>query len=195
MQDIHDIRPPVQVGMDPALLKAALIVLALVVLAVVIFFALRYFRCKRSTLKSNFPMLPPPLPPLEAALNELNLLDDLMAAEPRLFYFRLTEIIKRFLGKTFNFKAPEMNTQELIPALKVLIELDRELFADMRGFLLFSDRIKYAGEAPSSSVMEVHLSFARSFVTLVDQNLSGENGEEQNREKGNHNKMKGEDHV
>lgn len=194
MQDIHDIRPPVQVGMDPALLKAALIVLALVVLAAVIFFALRYFRCKRSTLKSNFPMLPPPLPPLEAALNELNLLDDLMAAEPRLFYFRLTEIIKRFLGKTFNFKAPEMNTQELIPVLKGLVGLDRELFTDMREFLLFSDRIKYAGEAPPSSVMKVHLTFARKFVTLVDQKEE-EKGDGKDVEKESQKKKEGGNHV
>lgn len=170
MQDIHDIRPPVQVGMDPALLKVALLVLALVLLAAVAFFALRYFWRKRATLKSNLPMLPPP-PPLEVALDGLNRLDDLMAADPRLFYFRLTEIIKRFLGRTFDFKAPEMNTQELIPVLKGLVGFDRELFADMREFMIFSDRIKYAGEAPSGSVMKLHLTFARTFVSLVDQKL------------------------
>jgi hypothetical protein len=194
MQDIHDIRPPVQVGMDPALLKAALIVLALVLLAVGAFFALGYFRRKRSTLKSNLPMLPPPPPPLEAALDGLNRLDDPMVADPRLFYFRLTEIIKRFLGKKFIIKAPEMNTQELIPALKGL-GLDRELFSDIREFLLFSDRIKYAGEAPPSSAMEVHLTFARTFVTLVDQKLAGQKEEEKDGERESQKKKQGGTHV
>ena len=173
MQDIHDIRPPVQVGMDPAFLKAALIAIVLVLLAVAAIFALRYFRRKSSAIKLNLPMLPPPPPPLEAALNELNRLDYLMIENPRLFYFRLTEIIKRFLGKMFVIKALEMNTQELIPALKGFVEVDREMFADMREFLLFSDRIKYAGEiqVPPSSVMNVHLSFVRTFVTLINERL------------------------
>jgi hypothetical protein len=169
VQDIHDIRPPVQVGMDPALIKIALLVLLFVLLAVVAIFTLRYFRRKRSDLKLNLLMLPPPPPPLEAALNELNRLDAIMIADPRLFYFRLTEIIKRFLGKIFVIKAPEMNTQELIPVLKDHVGFDRELFADMRELLLFSDEIKYAGEDPPFSSMKHHLSFVKTFVTLVDQ--------------------------
>lgn len=191
MQDIHDIRPPVQVGMDPESLKVALITLILVLIAFAAIFTLRYFRRRRSGGKLNLLMLPPPPPPIEAALNELNRLDDLMVADPRLFYFRLTEIIKRFLGKVFIFKAPEMNTQELVPALKDLVGLDRELFSDMREFLIFSDAIKYAGEDPPFSAMKVHLVFARDFVTLVDQKMAQkleDQKEEENRaEKGGKN--------
>ena len=111
-------------------------------------------------------MLPMPLPCLEAALNQLSRLDESMGTDPRYYYFRLTEIIKRFMGKQFNIKAPEMNTQELISALRE-VGLERGLFSETREFLLCSDMIKYAGQAPSSPMMKEHLAFVRTFVTRV----------------------------
>jgi hypothetical protein len=174
MQDIHDIRPPVLVGMDPLFLRVALIALALLLLGGAAFLVYRYLRRKKSGANSNLLMLPMPLAPLEAALNELGRLDDSMGTHPRQYYFRLTEIIKRFVGRQFNIKAPEMTTQELVPVLRDL-GIDRELFADTRDFLLFSDMIKYAGQAPSLSIMNEHLALVRTFVTRV-----GTNDEEKN---------------
>ncbi|ACN16038.1 hypothetical protein HRM2_29510 [Desulforapulum autotrophicum HRM2] len=172
MQDIHDIRPPVQVGMDPFFLKVALIALALMLLVCVALLVYRYLRRKKSGPGTNLLMLPMPLPPLETALSELGCLDDLMVTHPRYYYFRLTEIIKRFIGKAFKIKALEMNTQELTSALRE-VGLDRGLFADTREFLLCADMIKYAGQVPSSPMMKGHLAFVRTFVTRV-----GEKNEE-----------------
>ena len=47
MQDIHDIRPPVQVGMDPIFLKAVLIALALMLLVGAVLLVYRYLRQKK----------------------------------------------------------------------------------------------------------------------------------------------------
>lgn len=179
MQDIHDIRPPVQVGMDPFFLKAVLIALALMLLVCVALLVYRYLKRKKSKPGTNLLMLPMPLPCLEAALTELSRLDDLMGTHPRHYYFRLTEIIKRFIGKQFNIKALEMNTQELISALRA-VGLDRGLFADTREFLLFSDMIKYAGQAPSSPMMKAHLAFVKTFVTRVGEKDEETTVEEKN---------------
>ena len=164
MQDIHDIRPPVMVGMDPFFLRAVLMVLALVLLGGVAFLVYRYLRQRQQGADSNLLMLPMPLAPRAAAMNALSRLEDSMESNPRDYYFRLTEIIKRFMGRHFNIKAPEMTTQELIAVLRDL-KLDRELFSEIRDFMLFSDMIKYAGQAPSFSMMNKHLALARTFVT------------------------------
>jgi len=164
MDDIHDIRPPVQVGMDPFLIRVALIVFAAVVLLLVLFLVYGYLKRRKVRKSANLPLLPLPLPPGEAALKALDTIIDLMTSNPRLFYFRLTEILKRFIGKQFEFGAPEMTTQELVASIRSL-GFDRQDLADIRDFLLFSDTIKYAGKAPLSEIMQGHGVFVRQFIT------------------------------
>lgn len=167
MEDIHDIRPPVQVGMDPFFIRVALIVLAAVALAAVAFLIYGYLKRRKARKSANLLLLPLPLPPGEAALKALDTIIDLMASNPRLFYFRLTEILKRFIGKKFEFGAPEMTTQELVASIRT-IGFEREDLADIREFLFFSDTIKYAGEAPLFSIMQGHGEFVRKFIISAD---------------------------
>ncbi len=166
MQDIHDIRPPVQVGMDPLLLRIALILLILFVLGCVGFLLYRYLKRRKAGNTADVLLLPLPLPPDEAALKALEALGDLMARAPRLYYFRLTGIVKRFIGKQFHLGAPEMTTQEFVLSIRSL-GIDKGLLADAREFLLFSDTIKYAGEDPSPSMMQGHEAFVRKFIVTV----------------------------
>ena len=166
LNDIHDIRPPVQVGMDPLLMRVALILLILLVLACAGFFLYRYVKRRRALKTADLLLLPLPLPPDEAAIKALDSLGDLMGRAPRLYYFRLTEIVKRFIGKQFHLGTPEMTTQELVFSIKA-IGIDRGLLADTREFLLFSDPIKYAGEDPSPSMMQGHEAFVRKFIVTV----------------------------
>lgn len=178
MQDIHDIRPPVQVGMDPLFLRIALVLLILFVLGCVGFFVYRYLKRRKAGKTADVPLLPLPLPPDEAALKALESLGDLMAGAPRLYYFRLTEIVKRFIGKQFHLGAPEMTTQEFVLSIRAL-GIDKGLLADAREFLLFSDTIKYAGEDPSPSMMQGHGAFVRKFIVAVA-STNRENKQEEN---------------
>ncbi len=173
LRDIHDIRPPVQVGMDPLLIRIALILLILFVLGCAGFFLYRYLKRRKAGKTADVPLLPLPLPPDEAALKALESLSDLMARAPRLYYFRLTEIVKRFIGKQFNLGAPGMTTQEFVLSIRSL-GIDKGLLADAREFLLFSDTIKYAGEDPPSSMMQGHEAFVRKFIVTVA-STNGEN--------------------
>ncbi|MBI9090029.1 MAG: hypothetical protein JEZ12_12505 [Desulfobacterium sp.] len=166
IRDIHDIRPPVQVGMDPLFMRIALILLVLFVLGCVGFFLYRYLKRRRIGRTAEVPLLPLPLPPDQAALKALESLGDLMARAPRLYYFRLTEIVKRFIGKQFHLGAPEMTTQEFVLSIRSL-GIDKGLLADAREFLLFSDTIKYAGEDPSPLMMQGHEAFVRKFIVTV----------------------------
>ncbi|MCP4113920.1 MAG: hypothetical protein GY737_00680 [Desulfobacteraceae bacterium] len=164
--DIHDIRPPVPVGMDPLVMRVALILLILLLLACAGFFLYRCLKRRKAGNSADLPLLPLPLPPNEAALKALDSLGDLMLGAPRLYYFRLTEIVKRFIGRQFDLGAPEMTTQELVFSIRDL-GIDKGLLADTREFLLFSDTIKYAGEDPSPSMMQGHGAFVRKFIVAV----------------------------
>ena len=97
MQDIHDIHPPVEVGMDPFILQAALAVLAIVLLSMLIFFLVRRYLKNRKVKGIDQNLLPEPLPPLEQAMEAIKLLKVRQYHDLRQFYFDLTAILKRYI--------------------------------------------------------------------------------------------------
>ncbi len=176
MQDIHDITPPVQVGIDPAVIKYAIIGFGLILLFAVILFAVRYFIKKRKQENRNILFLPPPLPPDAAALKELGSLWDLMEKYPRLFCFKISGVFKTFIGKQFKINAPEMTTEELVAHLRNL-DLEKETAAGAREFLLSLDHIKYAGAIPPKEKMERDHNFVKDFILSVCRENSENNRE------------------
>ncbi len=174
MKDIHDIAFPVQVGIDPAIIKYLLSGVCLMLLLAVIFFVIRYFIKKKSQDAKNVLLLPSPLPPDVAALKELDLLRDLMGQYPRLFCFRISGVFKTFIGKQFKINAPEMTTEELVAHLKNF-DLDMENAAGAREFLLSLDHIKYAGAVPTMEKMEHDSNFVKNFIQSVCRKNLGEN--------------------
>ncbi len=171
MRDIHDIAPPVQVGIDPAMIKYALLGIGLIFILAIIVFVIRYFLKKKNRGKNNILLLPPPLPPDVAAFKELDLLRDFMERYPRLFCFRISGLLKTYLGKRFKINAPEMTTQELIMNLRNL-DIDKKAAADARDFFLSLDDIKYAGATPSMDKMEHDHKFVRNLIESVSQDDS-----------------------
>ncbi|MBF0228139.1 MAG: hypothetical protein HQK63_00870 [Desulfamplus sp.] len=193
MQDIHDIKPPVQVGIDPLILNIIIALIAVLLCLTAGYFLFRYIRKRLSQKKNSAVMLlPPPLPADQAALKELELIADLMMTEPRLYYFRLTALVKIFIGKVFNINAPEMTTQEIIAALnnlsieKVIKDndfnsvtaknrtdntqqfgIERAMIAQAKEFFISSSMVKYAGIMPQIDQMKSDENFVRTFIDSV----------------------------
>ena len=148
MQDIHDIEPPLPIGMDPfffQLLMGLAAVLLLVALGLVLFRYLK--RRKQKKMSAKIPLLPPPLSPDKTALKALDALAHIQEKDPRHYYFEISAILKIFMGKVFNMGAPEMTTQEVVASLSSL-DLDRKLTARTRDFFHFAAMVKYAGITP-----------------------------------------------
>lgn len=180
MQDIHDIASPVQVGIDPAVIKYALLGFCLILLLIITGLVFRYFIKKRKREKSDLLLLPPPLPPDEAAFKALDLLIDFMEKSPRLFCFKLSGVFKTYLGKKFKINAPEMTTQELVLNLRDL-DIEKKAAADARSFLLSLDEIKYAGTVPSMDKMKYDHGFVVNFIKSVSkENKEGKDNKEHN---------------
>ncbi len=176
MQDIHDITPPIQVGIDPAIIKYILAGIAVIIILAAIYFAIRYILKKKKHSKSDTLLLPPPLPPDEAAIKELNLLENLMGKNPRLFCFRLSSVFRTYLGKQFKINAPEMTTEELVMHLKHL-DIDKNIRSKAKEFLLSLDDIKYAGITPPAEKMKHDYNFVKNFVKSISQKNSENNNE------------------
>lgn len=145
MQDIRDIKPLQQARRDmrPWFAGAAIGIGVLALAAAV----LLYVRARRRRQSA------PPVPAHEQALAELDRL-----AQERLFetggfqehYFRLSEILRRYLENRFHVPAVEQTTQELLPALAAVPALARRDLERCRTFLERADLIKFARSTPSA---------------------------------------------
>ncbi|MBF0412748.1 MAG: hypothetical protein HQK70_08555 [Desulfamplus sp.] len=191
MQDIHDIKPPVEVGIDPAVVKFIIAVVAVLLCLIAGYFLFGYIKKRLSKKRNNNIMLLPPPPPAdEAALKELANIADLMMTEPRLYYFRLTALVKTFIGKMFDINAPEMTTQEIITAINTLTidrttakerttkesniaiplakcGIERCMIAPIREFFLSSSMVKYAAMIPQIEQMKSDEQFIKQFINSV----------------------------
>lgn len=162
MNDIHDIKPPVFTGLNPGIIDILLIIAGIIIVIAVIWFLFRLYK-KQAFFKKNknILLLPPPLPAEEIAAKELSMILDLKKKDKRLFYFKLTAILKKYISKRFSLNALEMTSQELIKSMNRL-NIDSDFLLKTSKFLRFSDSIKYA--AMPASIQEVEKDF-----TLIEE--------------------------
>lgn len=170
MQDIHDIRPPVQVGFDPMLLNIILMVTAGIILLALIFFLVRRYLKKRKH-PQNILLLPAPLPPYEAAIKALEQLLQREKGDKRLFYFDLTAVLRHYIGRSFQINAIEMTSQEFIKGLN-LLDIDKEMKGGMVRFLKQCDPIKYAGIVPDKDMVKEDFLFVKESIQKIETDLT-----------------------
>ncbi len=158
LTDIHDIKPALAPGLDLRWLYWALAIAAVLGLLA---FAWRMWR-KRNK-KAVTEMAPPPIPEETQALEML----DALAAEgnlnPKQFYFRLSAILRRYIGRRYEIPAAEMTTEELLPKVDQL-PLSLELAQPLRAFCRTADPIKFAGAGADPNRMAHDMAFVREFV-------------------------------
>lgn len=166
MQDIHDIRPPVQVGFDPMLLKIMLMVVGGILILTLLFFLIRKYLKKRQHPK-GLKYLPAPLAPYDAALKELDLLFQRQILDPRVFYFNLTAVLKKYVGCSFNMNALEMTSQEFIRSIN-RSDIDKEVKKEIARFFKVSDAFKYAGIIPEKNRAKEDLLFIKEIIQQIE---------------------------
>ncbi len=166
MQDIHGIRPPVQVGFDPMLFKIILMGLGAILVLTLLFFLIKKWLKNRKQPR-NLKCLPEPMPPYKTALKELELLSQREMVHPRLFYFDLTTIFRHYIGRSFNINAIEMTSQEFIKGIN-LLNMDKTIKKDITRFIKLSDPIKYAGIAPQKDRVKEDLIFIKEKIHQIE---------------------------
>ncbi|MBU1342981.1 MAG: hypothetical protein KKE44_25035 [Proteobacteria bacterium] len=177
MQDIHDIRPPVPVGFDPMILKIIFMVLGGILVLVLLFFLVKKWLKKRKQ-PQDLKHLPQPLAPYAAALKELDLLSQRELLVPRLFYFDLTAVLRKYIGRSFGINAIEMTSQEFIKHMNRL-DLVKTVKTDISLFLNRSDPFKYAGTSPEKDGVKADLLFIRELIHQIEKNQTSKKNEEE----------------
>jgi hypothetical protein len=108
--------------------------------------------------------VPPPLPAWEEALGALDRLpwrDWLADGQYKRFYYALSEILKRYMERRFEFDAVEQTTTELLASMRAHKLPMRD---EITRFFARCDLIKYAKTVPSSEEAERALEQLRDFV-------------------------------
>ena len=176
MQDIHDIEAPIQVGIDPFIIQMIIGGSLVVILILMGYILFRYYQKKRRARDlDNMLQLPPPLPPDEAARKALAVAAPLKSTDPRRYYFRLTALLKTFMGKMFGINAPEMTTHELLVAMNPLlpkVPIHRELMISMKALFEAAAMIKYAAMMPSEDQMARHEALAGEFIEKIYEEMT-----------------------
>lgn len=106
---------------------------------------------------------PPRLPPDEEALRALDRLDALMDGPAKPYYSRLTDTIKLYIERRFDFPALDRTTTELIPLLKGL-PVDAGLRSALRELLETADLAKFARFESPAEERARHRARARELV-------------------------------
>jgi hypothetical protein len=158
MTDIHDILPPVSVGIAAPWLVSALLALA----ATAILVAGWWFWKKRNKHQA-IETIVPELPPEMTAMQALDSISDVRRLDGKTFYFRLSAILRQYVFGRFAVGAPEMTTEEFMPCIDRM-NIERNLAQGLRGLCRAMDPVKFGGDTVAEKQMETDLFFAREFV-------------------------------
>lgn len=171
MQDIHDIRPPVMVGLDPALLKLALIIGAGILVLLVLLFIARLYWKKKSPAQdlSNSALIPP----YDEALKALSRLSLMPIHDGRAFYFDLGGLLKRYIGRSHGCSASEMTTPELIRGLRST-SMDDALVRRVSHFFTSSDPFRYSPLMPGPDLVKKDLEGVKKLINDMEASIKAE---------------------
>ena len=83
--------------------------------------------------------------------------------EPRVFYYRVSEILRIYISKKYNFNAMEMTSSELLKKLETVVPVSITK-KDLKEYLKIFDLARYAGFKPSQNDMLESLEKTKEFI-------------------------------
>ncbi|MGI5865401.1 MAG: hypothetical protein ACOX6T_25555 [Myxococcales bacterium] len=173
--EMLDILPPVEVNVSD---YTALYVLAGTLAAATLLLLLVRWLKNRPKKPARAPAPPPPLP---AHLRALRALEQLQREElpqqgrSKEFHFRLSEILRCYLGERFGFDGLDMTTEELLAALRRLPTPGLD-FARFEALCREGDLVKYAKAPATPSECKVVIESAFGFVHATTPQNPGKPG-------------------
>jgi hypothetical protein len=88
--------------------------------------------------------------------------------EVKVFYQRVTGILRRYVEHRFGLRAPERTTEEFLGELETTDLLSEEMKVSLRSFLRHADLVKFAELEPLGDEIERTLSHCREFVRATE---------------------------
>jgi len=84
----------------------------------------------------------------------------------KVFYVRLTGIVRQYVEDTTGIQAPEQTTEEFLRDMRSRAVFPLERSARLAEFLEAADLVKYAGQQPAEGQIELAIARAHEFVNL-----------------------------
>jgi hypothetical protein len=167
--DIADLKPQQTTGSRPLWWLWAALATAAVIAAIIV--VLKYRK-----QKSSGAPIPPPKPPYEEALAALAALEAkqlLQKGMVREFVFELSDILKRYIERTFTINAAEFTTEEMLAWLAIS-PLDKERRNSMEWFFRNTDPVKFAKYLPDRATIDRFGGEVRGFLESTKPAESGQ---------------------
>ena len=160
--DATDIKPLKELAKTPYKLEIKwyyILMIAILALVLIVLILWSIFKKKKEII--------PEKPAHEIALFDLNELKKYPLSndnDKRLFFFKLSEIFRRYIEKRFNVLALEQTKEELIPEMRKVKGLENKYITHAESFLIGSDVIKFAKLIPDAETIENEYIRIRSFI-------------------------------
>ena len=164
--DIKDIKPPLNAPWKFEDFLPFLIALLLIALGGIGYW---YYRRWKKRREEGFVPEEPAIPPAEAALTALRILEEKrlwQQGRVKEFYSEVTEIVRRFLEDQHRVSALESTSDEIMAQLRSLPEA-RALISQFRSFFTTADLVKFAKYLPAPEEHEHELRWGYEFVRAM----------------------------
>jgi hypothetical protein len=157
---LHEIKPPVGIPRSYAFL--IWMVVAVVAVSAVIFVFILCLRKKvnQSTVDTYSPAHVIAFGELEE-LSKDRLLEK---GQVKIFYQRISNILRRYIENRFGLRAPEQTTEEFLVGLDSETNLDKSFKPLLRKFLVQCDLVKFAEHRPDSEDIDKTFENCRAFI-------------------------------
>jgi len=165
-QDFRDIKGTVPLPAEPT---RAWLYWTIAISAAAVACALIVWLIRRRKAKQAAPKV---LTPYQWALDQLYWLNQENFVEKgrvHEFYFRLTDIVRQYIERQFDIKAPEQTTEEFLAEVKDRSTLNTEHKRLLNDFLQSADLVKFARYQPQASEIEQAFAAAGDFVEQTAQ--------------------------
>lgn len=102
-----------------------------------------------------------PLPPKEAAYEELKKMQTKSYASPQDLYEDLTSVVREYIEKSYNLPATRLTTEEFFEKAPAVPNLNR---ATLDFFLIEADKVKFARKSPSPKEINAAVQAAKQII-------------------------------
>jgi len=157
---LHEIKPPVEIPRSYAFLIWIVTAIIAVSAVIFVFVFLRRKKVNPGAGNENFPAHVIAFGELEA-LSRDSLPDK---GQVKIFYQRISDILRRYIENRFGLRAPEQTTEEFLVGLDSETTLDRSFKPLLRKFLVQCDLVKFAEHRPDSDDIDKTFENCREFI-------------------------------
>lgn len=164
-QDIHDIKPPLEISSGWEWLWPIIVVLVLLAIAALIW----WFWKRAKERMAIVPLIPAHIRAKQALARALEII-----GQPKEFCVLVSDTVRTYLEERFKFHAPERTTEEFLYELSETNLLTPEQKESLGRFLESCDLVKFAKYEPGENELrELH----SSAVRLVEETEPVENSQ------------------